>query len=208
MNPDATTTTTTTTEFSIHESSDAAQPRIETQRTGRVAITTPIGVLMLEGNDRALTGIELPESRARKGRFSPSGRSTRSDQMESTSARSKKTLPGAVFESVRQLEEYFDGDRKEFDLPLELSGSAFQKDVWLSLAQIPYGETVSYAELAMMVGRPTAFRAVGQANGANPIPIVLPCHRVIASGGTLGGYGGGLETKRRLLTLEGAYWKE
>ncbi len=207
MNPNLTTTYPL-----IHESSGAAQPHAENQRTGRVAIPTPIGMLTVEGHDGALTGIELPESRAKRGslgRLSPTGRSSRSGQMvDSTPPGSKETLPGTVLEAVRQLEEYFDGDRKEFDLPLELSGSAFQKDVWLLLAQIPYGETVSYGELAMMVGRPTAFRAVGQANGANPIPIVLPCHRVIASGGTLGGYGGGLETKRRLLTLEGAHWKE
>ncbi len=75
--------------------------------------------------------------------------------------------------------------------------------MWLTLADIPYGETVSYAELAMMVGRPNAYRAVGQANGANPIPIVLPCHRVLASGGGLGGYGGGLPMKRQLLEMEG-----
>ena len=75
--------------------------------------------------------------------------------------------------------------------------------MWLTLADIPYGETVSYAELAMMVGRPNAYRAVGQANGANPIPIVLPCHRVLASGGGIGGYGGGLPMKRQLLEMEG-----
>ena len=86
---------------------------------------------------------------------------------------------------------------------LELEGTEFQKEVWLALAEIPYGKTISYAELASMVGRPTAFRAVGQANGANPIPIVLPCHRVIASGGGIGGYGGGLDMKRQLLALEG-----
>ena len=88
-------------------------------------------------------------------------------------------------------------------LELELSGTEFQRSVWTSLADIPYGEVISYAELAEMVGRPTAFRAVGQANGANPIPIVLPCHRVVASGGGIGGYGGGLDLKRELLALEG-----
>ncbi len=82
------------------------------------------------------------------------------------------------------------------------SGTDFQRSVWFALADIPYGETVSYAELARAVGRPKAFRAVGQANGHNPLPIVLPCHRVIASGGGLGGYGGGLELKEQLLALE------
>jgi methylated-DNA-[protein]-cysteine S-methyltransferase len=112
-------------------------------------------------------------------------------------------MPAAVAAAVKQLEEYFAGERTQFDLPLELEGTPFQKDVWLALGEIPYGKTISYAELASMVGRPTAFRAVGQANGANPIPIVLPCHRVLASGGRIGGYGGGLDMKRQLLALEG-----
>ena len=104
--------------------------------------------------------------------------------------------------AIRELEEYFAGRRREFTLPLDLRGTPFQLAVWNGLAQIPYGTTCSYADLARQIGRPRAHRAVGAANGANPVPIVLPCHRVIASGGGIGGYSGGLETKRRLLAFE------
>ena len=104
----------------------------------------------------------------------------------------------------RQLEEYFEGDRTEFDLPLvDDVGTPFQRRVWAELLEIPYGETISYGELARRVGQPTAFRAVGLANGKNPISIIVPCHRVIGSGGSLTGYGGGLDRKQRLLELEG-----
>lgn len=105
-------------------------------------------------------------------------------------------------ETVRQLDEYFAGTRMTFDLPLDLTGTPFQLAAWHALATIPYGETVSYAEQAERIGRPTAVRAVGSANGRNPVAIVLPCHRVIATGGGLGGFGGGLEAKRTLLDLE------
>lgn len=104
----------------------------------------------------------------------------------------------------RQLDAYFAGRRRGFDLPLEPQGTPFQREVWLSLATIPYGATISYAELAQRVARPTAMRAVGGANGRNPLPIVLPCHRVIGADGSLTGFGGGLPTKRFLLELEGA----
>ncbi|HEY8022769.1 MAG TPA: methylated-DNA--[protein]-cysteine S-methyltransferase [Thermoanaerobaculia bacterium] len=103
-----------------------------------------------------------------------------------------------------QLAEYFAGRRRDFDLELDPPGTPFQRQVWGELARIPYGATVSYGELARRVGRPNASRAVGAANGANPIPIVLPCHRVIGSDGSLTGYGGGLPIKRALLSLEGA----
>jgi methylated-DNA-[protein]-cysteine S-methyltransferase len=101
-----------------------------------------------------------------------------------------------------QLQSYFDGALWEFDLPLAPGGTAFQQEVWAALRAIPYGTTVSYAELARRVGRPRAARAVGSANGRNPIGIVVPCHRVIASHGALGGYGGGLERKKWLLGHE------
>ena len=104
----------------------------------------------------------------------------------------------------RQLIDYFEGRRRVFDLPYELFGTDFQKDVWSAVAAIPYGRTSSYRDIARLVGRPDASRAVGAANGANPIPIVIPCHRVIGSNGSLTGYGGGLPLKRRLLALEGA----
>lgn len=102
-----------------------------------------------------------------------------------------------------QLEEYFDGRRRVFQFPLDLRGSAFQKDVWNAVAAIPFGRTASYGQIARLIGRPGASRAVGAANGQNPIPIVIPCHRVIGSDGSLTGYGGGLPLKRQLLALEG-----
>lgn len=102
----------------------------------------------------------------------------------------------------RQLDEYFAGTRTEFDLPLRLSGTDFQVEVWEQLRRIPYGETISYGELARRVDRPEAARAVGSANGQNPIAIVVPCHRVIGADGSLTGFGGGLDWKRRLLDLE------
>ena len=106
----------------------------------------------------------------------------------------------------RELQEYFAGKRKEFTFPLDLRGTDFQKRCWNALLAIPYGETRSYAEQARAVGSPNGFRAVGMANGDNPIAIVVPCHRVITSDGKLGGYGGGLDVKEKLLKLEGAEW--
>jgi O-6-methylguanine DNA methyltransferase len=103
-----------------------------------------------------------------------------------------------------QLRAYFSGELREFTCKLDLKGTDFQKKCWNALLRIPYGKTCSYAEIARQVGSPRAFRAVGQANHNNPIPIVVPCHRVITSGGTLGGYGGGLEVKEKLLRLENA----
>ncbi|MBX9402134.1 methylated-DNA--[protein]-cysteine S-methyltransferase [Lysobacter sp. BMK333-48F3] len=103
-----------------------------------------------------------------------------------------------------QLDDYFAGRLREFDLPLAPHGTPFQLQCWRTLAQIPWGETWSYAQMAQRIGRPTATRAVGAANGRNPLPIVLPCHRVIGSDGSLTGFGGGLPTKQFLLTLEGA----
>jgi methylated-DNA-[protein]-cysteine S-methyltransferase len=101
-----------------------------------------------------------------------------------------------------QLAEYFAGERREFDVPMQLAGTAFQRRVWEELVRIPYGTTITYAELARRVGRPTAVRAVGAANGRNPISILVPCHRVIGADGKLTGYGGGVERKQWLLELE------
>ncbi|PWA13155.1 cysteine methyltransferase [Pueribacillus theae] len=103
---------------------------------------------------------------------------------------------------VYQLEEYFDGKRKSFDVPLDLKGTLFQESVWKALQNIPYGETVSYADVADKIGNPKAVRAVGAANGANPVMIVVPCHRVVAKSGQLTGFRGGLEMKKALLALE------
>lgn len=104
--------------------------------------------------------------------------------------------------AIVQVLEYLEGKRRSFDLEIELRGTAFQRSVWDALCQIPYGETCTYGELAATLGHPKAFRAVGAANGSNPIPLIVPCHRVIASGGKLGGYGGGLRLKQRLLAME------
>ncbi|TZG24613.1 methylated-DNA--[protein]-cysteine S-methyltransferase [Sphingomonas montanisoli] len=104
----------------------------------------------------------------------------------------------------RQLGEYFDGQRTTFDLPLDFRGSDFQKSVWAALLTIPFGETRSYADIARAIGRPNACRAVGAANGRNPISIVAPCHRVVGTSGSLTGFAGGLDAKRRLLAIEGA----
>jgi methylated-DNA-[protein]-cysteine S-methyltransferase len=161
---------------------------LDADRRWVAIVESPVGPLVLEASADALTEIRLPRAgRARLG--------------EGEGAAGRQPAP--LRDARRQLAEYFACRRRAFDLPLELAGTAFQCEVWWALADIPYGETVSYGELAAMVGRPTAFRAVGQANGANPIPIVLPCHRVVASGGRIGGYGGGLPVKRRLLSLEG-----
>jgi methylated-DNA-[protein]-cysteine S-methyltransferase len=103
---------------------------------------------------------------------------------------------------VAQLDEYFAGTRSTFDVPIELAGNAFELRVWRALREIPYGETVSYGEIARAIGEPTAARAVGLANGRNPIAVIVPCHRVIGADGSLTGYGGGLERKRLLLDLE------
>ena len=106
-------------------------------------------------------------------------------------------------QAVQQLTEYFSGNRREFDLPLAPEGTDFQKRCWAELQKIPYGQTISYGEEARRLGRPTACRAVGGANGRNPIPVIIPCHRVIAADGSLGGFSGGLDIKRKLLALEG-----
>jgi len=110
--------------------------------------------------------------------------------------------PAALKETVGQLRAYFAGELRDFDVPLAPEGTAFQQNVWRRLCEIPYGETVSYGELARRIGNPKASRAVGLANGANPIPIIIPCHRVIGSDGSLTGFGGGLDSKRWLLDLE------
>jgi methylated-DNA-[protein]-cysteine S-methyltransferase len=107
-----------------------------------------------------------------------------------------------------QLNEYFAGSRKEFDLPLRFNGTEFQVSVLEALQEIPYGETTSYGEIAKRIGRPKAVRAVGAANGRNPIPIVVPCHRVIGSTGDLTGFGGGLDTKEALLRLEAEHTQD
>ncbi len=108
-----------------------------------------------------------------------------------------------LIETIKQLGEYFVGKRDAFDVPLDLSsGTPFQQTVWQALLKIPYGKTISYAQLANLIGQPTAYRAVANANGKNPISLIIPCHRVIASNGELGGYTGGVAIKQQLLALE------
>lgn len=148
-------------------------------------LDTPIGELLLAGDDDALCLVSFPEGSMRR-------------DPDPDWIYNEKPFAAAR----RQLAEYFDGERREFDLPLKLSGTEFQMSVLQALQHIPYGETTSYAEIAERIGRPKAVRAVGAANGRNPIPIIVPCHRVIGSHGELTGFGGGLDTKEALLRLE------
>ncbi len=113
-------------------------------------------------------------------------------------------IPGPLGQAKIQLREYAAGERRVFEVPLDLRGTPFQLAVWNRLLEIPYGETRTYKEIALLLDKPLAVRAVGTANGANPVPIIVPCHRVVASGGGLGGYSAGLHIKERLLRLEGA----
>jgi O-6-methylguanine DNA methyltransferase len=113
--------------------------------------------------------------------------------------------PGAVTAAVSQLREYFAGSRRVFDLPLDVRGTTFQRAVWSQVVRIPYGTTATYGDIAQLVGKPKASRAVGGAVGANPLPIVIPCHRVVGAHGALTGFGSGLDMKEALLRLEGAY---
>jgi len=150
-------------------------------------IDSPVGPLLLAGTAQALTRVHF--------------------QSGPQPLRPPKTWRHAVAPFVRvrsQLMEYFCGSRRSFELPLAPSGTPFQLAVWQALGAIPYGETLSYGELAHRLGRTAGARAVGVANGANPLPIVVPCHRVIGADGTLTGFGGGLHIKRSLLALEGA----
>lgn len=146
---------------------------------------SPVGRLLLTADDKALTGIYFPGSHPAVG-----------DDWKERPAHPVLKV------AKRQLGEYFAGRRRVFDLPLAPKGTAFQLSVWKALRAIPYGKTRSYGDIARKIGKPKAVRAVGAANGANPIPVVVPCHRVIGSDGSLTGYGGGLPRKRRLLALE------
>jgi methylated-DNA-[protein]-cysteine S-methyltransferase len=148
-------------------------------------LASPIGELLLVGDGQSLHGLHMQAGR-KPASISPDWR------------RSK-----ASFAAVRsQLAEYFAGERTAFDVALALSGGAFERRVWSALREIPYGETVSYGEIARRIGEPQAARAVGVANGRNPVAVIVPCHRVIGADGSLVGYGGGLERKRLLLELE------
>ena len=153
--------------------------------TYHTIMASPLGRILLTADDHGLTGINFQDA---KGAKKPPRGSVES---------------GAPFrEAERQIRNYFRGELREFNLPLSFSGTAFQRSVWKSLSDIPYGKTISYQELAKRIGKPTACRAVGAANGRNPLPIVVPCHRVIGSNGQLTGYYGGTHLKEYLLKLE------
>lgn len=157
--------------------------------TSSLPVDTPVGRLVLESDGEVLVAIRLPPPTP-----GPVGRAPQPLAGDS--------LPTVLGQAADQLQEYFSGERRRFEVPMDLDGTGFQREVWAQLALIPYGETITYRALAHRVGRPTGYRAVGQANGRNPVPIIVPCHRVVASDG-LGGYGGGLAVKRSLLALEG-----
>jgi methylated-DNA-[protein]-cysteine S-methyltransferase len=151
-------------------------------------IDSPLGELLAVRDDDGLTGLYLPTGK------------------HAVARQPEWERDNAAFEEVRaQFGEYFAGTRREFDLPLNAHGTAFQRKVWGALRDIPYGETASYGQTALAIGNPTASRAVGLANGQNPISIIVPCHRVIGANGSLTGYGGGLDAKRWLLSHEAAH---
>lgn len=150
-------------------------------------IDSPYGPLTLVATDNVLSGLYMTEQRHRPPEETFGDRDA-----------------GPFGETIRQLEAYFAGELTEFDLPMRLEGTPFQRTVWQQLQLIPYGETRTYGQLAEALGKPNASRAVGLANGKNPIGVIVPCHRVIGAGGSLTGYGGGLDRKQRLLAFEGA----
>jgi methylated-DNA-[protein]-cysteine S-methyltransferase len=156
-----------------------------TGRRVHTVIDSPVGPLTLVAVDGALDGCYMDAQRHRP-----------------TDAIFGDPDPEPFGLAAEQLGEYFAGDRQEFDLPLAVAGTSFQQRVWAALREIPYGETESYGELAARIGSPGASRAVGLANGRNPIGIIVPCHRVIGASGSLTGYGGGIERKRQLLDME------
>jgi methylated-DNA-[protein]-cysteine S-methyltransferase len=153
---------------------------------------SPLGRLLLTSDGSALTGLYTAPER----------------KSQSTAGWAQDAGIAPLAATLCQLSEYFAGTRREFDLPLRLDGTPFQTRVWRELLEIPYGETWSYGQLAKRIGNPSASRAVGLANGRNPISILVPCHRVIGADGSLTGYGGGLERKSWLLAHEGALSRE
>jgi methylated-DNA-[protein]-cysteine S-methyltransferase len=153
--------------------------------TSYTFIDSPIGLLLLAADEAGLREVTFS--------WNDNPASPKPEWQENAAA---------LREPARQLRAYFAGQLEHFDLPLAPRGTDFQRRVWNELCKIPYGETVSYGELARRIGNPNASRAVGLANGSNPIPIIIPCHRVIGSNGALTGYGGGLPVKEKLLSLE------
>jgi methylated-DNA-[protein]-cysteine S-methyltransferase len=172
-----------------------ARPELEgkamkTEPLARRTMATPVGPLLLEAEARGLASSE----------FSFRGKHPKMDSDENSEAGVRW-----LDQTEQELTEYFAGKRREFTLALRPLGTPFQRSVWLALGRIPYGETWSYRQLALEVGSPQGFRAVGAANGRNPLPVIVPCHRVIGSNGSLTGFGGGLPRKKWLLEHEQAH---
>lgn len=163
-------------------------------------LQSPVGPLFLAASNKGLVALEFDKRLPGQQTVRPNPRDLRT---ESTFVRFEASAT-AIQPYAAQLEEYFSGHRRQFDFPLDLRGTDFQLACWHALLAIPFGETRTYADIARAIARPQGFRAVGMANNRNPVAIVVPCHRVIASDGTLCGYGGGLDVKRKLLELEGA----
>ena len=159
-----------------------------------------VGPLFLAASPRGLVALEFDARLPGQQTIRPNPRDLRAERGQIRFEESA----GLMRPYAHELEEYFAGQRREFTFSLDLRGTDFQLACWRALLAIPYGETRTYADIARAVNRPQGFRAVGMANNRNPVAIVVPCHRVIASDGTLCGYGGGLDTKRKLLELEGA----
>jgi len=156
----------------------------ETTRN-QIVVASPVGKLRLIASDKGLVAIDVRNVK------------TSNDQVKNAAA--QKILSA----TKKQLEQYFAGKRTAFDIPLDLEGTDFQQLAWRALCRIPFGKTISYGDQAKYIKKPKAFRAVGSANGKNPIPIIVPCHRVVAGDGSLGGYSLGLKMKKQLLALEG-----
>ena len=164
-----------------------------------------MGPLFLAASSLGLVALEFDVRLSGQQSIRPNPRDVRAENgSEKRQALRIEESASALRAYAQQLEEYFAGKRRAFTFALDLRGTEFQRACWQALLAIPYGETRSYADIARAVGRPQGFRAVGMANHRNPVAIVVPCHRVIASNGTLCGYGGGLDVKRQLLELEGA----
>ncbi len=163
-------------------------------------IHSPVGPLFLAASARGLVALEFDKRLPGQQTIRPNPRDLRAEANGLQFQESSTVLQPYI----RELEEYFRGDRRQFSFALDLRGTEFQLACWRALLAIPYGETRTYADIARAVRRPQGFRAVGMANNRNPVAIVVPCHRVIASDGGLCGYGGGLDVKRKLLELEGA----
>jgi O-6-methylguanine DNA methyltransferase len=167
-------------------------------------VTSSVGQLFLAASDRGLVALEFDARLPGQQTIRPNPRDLRTERQQGGSAVHFQESEAAMRAYVQELEEYLAGERRQFSFPLDLRGTDFQLACWRALLAIPYGETRSYGDIARAIGRPQGFRAVGMANNRNPVAIVVPCHRVIASDGTLCGYGGGLDVKRKLLQLEGA----